>query len=101
MKALIRTFIAVELDSSFTEKIRELQDRFSGFDLKFVDPEIVHITLKFLGNVDESKISLLSAALDSITCEPFEAILEFFPNFLIPESFGLGQPEILKSYMKT
>ena len=73
MNVLIRTFIAVELDPGFTEKIRELQDRFSGFDLKFVNPELVHITLKFLGDVDESKIPLLSAALDSITCEPFEA----------------------------
>jgi RNA 2',3'-cyclic 3'-phosphodiesterase len=73
VNALIRTFIAVELDPGFTETIRELQDRFSGFDLKFVDPELVHITLKFLGNVDESRVPSLSAALDSITCEPFEA----------------------------
>ncbi len=93
MNALIRTFIAVELDPSFTEKIRELQGRFSDFDLKFVDPEIVHITLKFLGNVEESRISSLSAALDSITCEPFEAKvggLGVFPKPSNPKVLWLG-----------
>lgn len=93
MNVLIRTFIAVELDPGFTEKIQELQDRFSGFDLKFVDPELVHITLKFLGNVDESRIPSLSAALDSITCEPFEAKvggLGVFPKPSNPRVLWLG-----------
>jgi 2'-5' RNA ligase len=93
VNALIRTFIAVELDPGFKEKIRELQDRFSGFDLKFVDPELVHITLKFLGNVDESRVPSLSAALDSITCEPFEAKvgkLGVFPKPSNPKVLWLG-----------
>jgi len=93
VKALIRTFIAVELDPGFTEMIRELQDRFSGFDLKFVNPELVHITLKFLGDVDESRILSLSAALDSITCEPFEAKVEklgVFPKLSNPRVLWLG-----------
>ena len=93
MKALIRTFIAVELDPGFTEKIRELQDRFSDFDLKFVDPGLVHITLKFLGDVDESMIPSLSSALDSITCEPFEARvggLGVFPKPANPKVLWLG-----------
>jgi len=75
VKILIRTFIAVELDPGFRENIRELQARFFCFNLKFVEPEIVHITLKFLGDVDESRIPLISSALDSMTCEPFEAII--------------------------
>jgi 2'-5' RNA ligase len=93
VNALIRTFIAVELDPGFTEKIRELQDRFSGFDLKFVDPELVHITLKFLGNVDESRVPSLSATLDSITCKPFEAKvgeLGVFPKPSNPKVLWLG-----------
>ena len=93
MKTLIRTFIAVELDPCFREKIRELQDRFSSFNLKFVEPEIVHITLKFLGDVDESKIPLISSALDSITCESFEALiggLGVFPNPSNPKVLWLG-----------
>lgn len=93
MKILIRTFIAVELDPCFREKIRELQERFSCFNLKFVEPEIVHITLKFLGDVDESRISLISSALDSISCAPFEAViggLGVFPNPSNPNVLWLG-----------
>ena len=93
MKALIRTFIAVELDPSFREKIRELQDKFSTFDLKFVKPELVHITLKFLGDVDELRIPSTSAALDSILCEPFEARigeLGAFPKPANPRVLWLG-----------
>lgn len=74
VKALIRTFVAVELDPGFGGKIRQVQERFSEFDLKFVNPpEIVHITLKFLGDIKESKVPSIAAALDSIMCEPFEA----------------------------
>ena len=93
MKVLIRTFIAVELDPGFREKIRDLQDRFADFDLKFVKPELVHITLKFLGDVDESKIPSISAALDSIMCEPFEAKvggLGTFPKPSNPRVLWLG-----------
>lgn len=93
MKALIRTFIAVELDPSFREKILQIQDRFSEFDLKFVNPEIVHITLKFLGGINESKVCSVAAALDSIMCEPFEAKIEgigVFPKPSNPKVLWLG-----------
>jgi 2'-5' RNA ligase len=93
VKVLIRTFIAVELEPGFIEKIRQLQALFSAFDLKFVDPELVHVTLKFLGNVDEATIPSLSAALDSIECEPFEAKvggLGVFPRPANPKVLWLG-----------
>ena len=93
MKTLIRTFIAVELDPEFRGKIRELQNRFSDFDLKFVDPKLVHITLKFLGDVKESMIPSLAEALDSITCEPFEAKvggIGVFPKPANPKVLWLG-----------
>jgi 2'-5' RNA ligase len=90
---LIRTFIAVELDPGFREQIRDVQARFADFPLKFVDPEIVHITLKFLGDVEESKISSLAEALDSMMCEPFEAGIEgvgVFPKPSNPKVVWLG-----------
>lgn len=90
---MIRTFIAVELDPGFAEQIRTIQDRFSTFDLKFVEPEIVHITLKFLGNVSESSVRALSDTLDSISCEPFEAKvggLGVFPKLSNPKVLWLG-----------
>lgn len=93
MKTLIRTFIAVELDPSFREKIRQIQERFSDFDLKFVDPEIVHITLKFLGDIKELMVVPIAAALDSLMAEPFEAKIEglgVFPKPANPKVLWLG-----------
>lgn len=83
----------MELDPSFREKILQIQDRFSEFDLKFVNPEIVHITLKFLGGINESKVCSVAAALDSIMCEPFEAKIEgigVFPKPSNPKVLWLG-----------
>lgn len=93
VKALIRTFIAVELDPSFREKIRQIQEKFSVFNLKFVNPEIVHITLKFLGDIKEPLVTPIAAALDSILCEPFEAKVEglgVFPKPSNPKVLWLG-----------
>ncbi len=93
MKILIRTFIAVELDPGFAEQIQELQEKFSGFNLKFVASELVHVTLKFLGDVNESSIPALSATLDSISAEPFEAEvrgLGVFPKPSNPKVLWLG-----------
>ncbi len=83
----------MELDPGFREQIRDVQARFADFPLKFVDPEIVHITLKFLGDVEESKISSLAEALDSMMCEPFEAGIEgvgVFPKPSNPKVVWLG-----------
>lgn len=93
MKALIRTFIAVELDPSFIEKIRQIQEKFSEFNLKLVNPEIVHITLKFLGDIKESMVAPISASLDSVMCEPFEAKVEgigVFPKPSNPKVLWIG-----------
>lgn len=87
---MIRAFIAVDLDPVFKDQIREIQKKFEAFDLKFVNPEIVHITLKFLGDVKESEIPLLASALDSLDCEPFEARIEGIGLFPKP-----GNPKVL------
>ncbi|UCG70136.1 MAG: RNA 2',3'-cyclic phosphodiesterase [Thermoplasmata archaeon] len=51
-----RAFISVDVDS--TPKLSELEERLrkSGAQLKVVDLEKVHLTLKFLGDTDEALI---------------------------------------------
>lgn len=83
----------MELDPSFREKIRQIQERFSEFDLKFVNPEIVHITMKFLGDIKESMVAPVAASLDSVMCEPFEAKVKglgVFPKPSNPKVLWLG-----------
>lgn len=87
---MIRTFIAVELDPAFKEKIAEIQARFADLNLRLVDPKLIHITLKFLGDVEEASVPELSEAFDSISCEPFEAWIEGLGAFPKP-----GNPRVL------
>ncbi len=62
----MRTFISVELPSEEKERIEETTASFrkSGFGISWVKPENLHLTLKFLGEVDDKRIQDLTAALE-------------------------------------
>ncbi len=51
-----RAFISLDLTPSeqILDFCRELED--TGADLRMVDPELMHITMKFLGNIEESTV---------------------------------------------
>ncbi len=55
----MRTFIAVGISSDAREKIAQIQAEFrkGDADVKWVEPENLHVTLKFLGEVSEDKLS--------------------------------------------
>ncbi|WP_342304211.1 RNA 2',3'-cyclic phosphodiesterase [Methanolobus sp. ZRKC5] len=69
----MRTFVAVDFPEELRNKIADIQSKFDDFKFKFVDSHIVHITMKFLGDISEDKIAEISNALDLVKCEPFEA----------------------------
>jgi len=50
----MRTFIAVELSKEIQDALEELESqlRKSGADVKWVKPQNIHLTLKFLGEID-------------------------------------------------
>ena len=80
-----RGFIAIEVDSF--PKIIELENEIkkSGAPLKLVEPQNIHITLKFLGDTDENLIGKIEDILkESVSdIKPFEIILKgagVFPN---------------------
>jgi len=84
---LIRTFIAIEIPDDVKSKMREVQDvlRKSGADVGWVRPEGVHLTLKFLGNVEAGRIGELMASVSAAVSGtgPFELIvggIGVFPN---------------------
>jgi 2'-5' RNA ligase len=55
----IRSFIAIELPESVKAGLKRVQDKLKSFDpacAKWVDPDGVHLTLKFLGNIDPARI---------------------------------------------
>ena len=70
---MIRIFIAVDLPKDYIEKITNIQSKFKHFNVKLVEPDLVHITLKFLGDVNENKIEQIKEALDMINIPSFDA----------------------------
>ena len=94
----IRSFIAIELPAELKSALLSLQDEFrsAGFNfVKWVAPEGIHLTLKFLGSVPQSKIPEIVAGM-SRACSgiaPFRletSELGVFPNIRRPGVFWLG-----------
>ncbi len=67
----MRLFIAVGISDELREKLARLQGEIPREGLKFVEKENLHITLAFLGEVDEAKKGELVRALGEIKSEKF------------------------------
>ena len=80
---MIRAFIAVSLDRKVIDRIADasaqLKPQIAG--VRWVAPVNFHLTLKFLGDIDEALIEPIGAAL--------RAQLRLFPRFTI-NAKGLG-----------
>lgn len=79
---LIRTFIAIKVERpEIVERVRSLQEDLARYGLKAkpVEPENLHITLKFIGEVPPAKVEAIKRQLQQIE----------FPKFYI-EFQGVG-----------
>ena len=90
---ILRTFIAIELDETVHIAIGRVQGKFKRVappgGVKWVAPDSIHLTLKFLGDTPRSRIPQLEAALQAACAAftPFEFSVEgrgCFPNFHRP-----------------
>ncbi len=73
--AEIRCFIAVEVnDSDVVRQITRIQQDLlsSGAKLKLVEPQNLHFTLHFLGNIDEQRIPELGDILEKLEGTVFD-----------------------------
>ena len=61
----IRAFIAIEIPDALKERMREIQSVISGGvrGLALPKQEAIHLTLKFLGDIDEDAVSHITDAL--------------------------------------
>ncbi len=67
----IRTFIAIKLPDDIIERLREVQTglKREGLDIKWVRPENIHLTLKFLGDIQDSTVEAAGSALRAAAAE--------------------------------
>lgn len=92
----IRCFVAVEfggdkLAAKFKEVRRGLEA--ARADIKFVEPENIHLTLKFLGEIEPSLVEQVSQVVKETSFQPFDAKLEgigVFPNLRRPRVVWAG-----------
>jgi 2'-5' RNA ligase len=71
----IRSFISVDLDeNSILERIVAIQKALeqTRAQLKMVEPQIMHLTLRFLGEIPRSTVEKVKEALDSLRFQSFE-----------------------------
>jgi len=84
LAAKIRTFIAIELPDKIQSDIRQLKHSFLPyrFDIRWVKPLNMHLTIKFLGDVDPADLDTIGKLLSDIAGN--------FPRFdLIPRGLGV------------
>lgn len=95
----IRSFVAIELPESVKRGIAEIEKTLKTYDetdiVRWVEPELTHITLHFLGDVEVLRLPQLKAALsDAVqTLSPFSTetdMLGAFPNVRSPSVLWVG-----------
>lgn len=95
----IRSFIAIEITDGIRRGLAELQQDLAAHvpsrAVRWVDPENIHLTLKFLGDADTAAIDPISIRLEEVaaTFEPFTVQLGelgCFPNPRRPRVIWVG-----------
>ena len=84
MSNTIRTFIAIELPEKIGSAISKVQEgiRSYGFKIRWVRPENIHLTLKFLGNIKEADTEKVGKIV-------FESVKGYKPISLKAKGIGV------------
>ena len=93
----MRCFVAVDIDPSLTGKVTELQKPLHGLDVKLIEPQNLHFTLKFLGEVDD--VAEIESRLDKLAKSTgFFSInisgIGVFPNEQFISVVWVGAPKL-------
>jgi 2'-5' RNA ligase len=97
----VRLFVALEVPSqvrddfaSLINELRAADSSFSKSRARWIRPENLHVTLKFIGHVETGKLDAIRAALSEVHSKsPVEMRfhgLGFFPNGKRPRVFWAG-----------
>jgi 2'-5' RNA ligase len=93
----MRIFIAVELSESIRTTIVQIQDKLRGTEdkIKWVDPSLIHLTLKFLGEVRKERVGAIIEVTQKIAQKFSPFFMEVkgvgvFPGLSSPRVIWLG-----------
>ncbi len=95
--ARIRTFIAVAIDKAIRDRAIALQESLgrAGADVKWVEPENMHVTLLFLGEVEDRTVPAVCRVVADVAAglAPFDIRVEgagCFPSPRRPRTLWVG-----------
>ena len=91
----MRIFVALDIDDAIRERIQRFMEGVRGFapDARWVRPESLHVTLKFIGEKSGDSVEEIKRALASITPQSFELTFRghgFFPTPKSARVFWIG-----------
>jgi len=93
----VRAFIAIAVKPALAAEVKKVQQRLNspGGVMRWSNPEHLHLTLQFLGNVAAGQLDALAAALRRACAQtaPFQLALEgagCFPNTKSPRVVWIG-----------
>ncbi len=91
----MRIFIALDIDEAIRHRIARFIDGVRGFapDARWVRPESLHITLKFIGETAPENMDQIKEALKAVEAHAIEMNIRgsgFFPGAKSPRVFWLG-----------
>jgi 2'-5' RNA ligase len=75
MSQMIRSFIAFDIDSEpVIRQLSEVQKTLvnTGANLKIVQPQNIHVTMRFLGNISPNMIDSIHEEMEKVSFAPFE-----------------------------
>jgi 2'-5' RNA ligase len=98
--AKIRSFIALDLPEDLKKGLQNLQDKVRRHTdcVRWVKPDNIHLTLKFLGAIEESQVEPIARILENMTAgiAPFKlhvAGVGAFPNARNPKVIWVGMDD--------
>jgi 2'-5' RNA ligase len=91
----MRLFVALDIDDSIRNRIARFLEGVRGFapDARWVRPESLHVTLKFIGERCEEEMEKITRALETIDAGATDLNFRgygFFPGLRAPRVFWVG-----------
>jgi 2'-5' RNA ligase len=91
----MRVFVGIDLDDAIRARIQLFLEDVREFapDVRWVRPESLHLTLKFIGEKPAQVVDEIKCALSAIHAEKVEITLRgygFFPSARAPRVFWIG-----------
>ena len=91
----MRTFIAIDLPSEIRDALSSLQRDLKTVttSARWVAPESIHLTLKFIGEIQDHRVDEIDTELQGLSWKPFPVSVRgagFFPGSRSPRVFWAG-----------